>query len=103
LAAVAQAERACGPAWNRLYDLASGPLLDQIDHGLVYGGFMGLDLNQDEKALQAVKGLEDAVFDLIEARAALPQDATEAWWRQMDRDLLGTVIARLRELDGLVP
>jgi len=64
---------------------------------------MGLDLNQDEKALQAVKGLEDVVFDLIEARAALPQDATEAWWRQMDRDLLGTVIARLRELDGLVP
>jgi PPM family protein phosphatase len=103
LAAVAQAERACDQAWNRLYDLASGPLLDQIDRGLVYGGFMGMDLNQDDKALQAVKGLEDAVFDLIEARAALPQDAIEAWWRQLDRDLLRTVIARLRDLDGLRP
>lgn len=103
LPAVARAESACDQVWDQVYTSAAGPLLDQIDRGLVYGGFMGLDLNQDEHALRAVEALEDSVFDLIEARAALPQDTSVSWWRRLDSELLGTVVERLRELDAMIP
>lgn len=84
-----------GQAWEEVAELVDGPLLAKIDQGLVYGGFLGLDLNRDADALRAVQALEDAAFDWIEARATIGAEDRDPWRNRADPNLWETLKTQL--------
>jgi hypothetical protein len=103
VAALATADEAYDAAWDGLFHVVDRSLLDSLNTALTYGGFMGLNLNKNEAAQRAVKAVENAAFDALDARDAYAEQSIRDWRQNADPKPFLTLIETLRELEAMIP